>query len=355
MAINAYTGLMGSGKSFEVTASVIVPAVEKGRRVVTNIEGINEAKIHEYLISKKSVNPTTLGKVIHVKNDDIMKSQFFPDENRPDTMSVVQPGDLVCVDEAWRFWGAGQTIPPEHQQFFRMHRHYVDPQTKIACDVALIMQSVGDLHRNIRSVIEMTARTTKLKTLGLNKSYRVELFEGDKITKTSKFETFVKKYDPAIFPLYNSYAGGQGQEKAIDKRQNVLLNPRIWITGVLLLSMTGVSLYYLLHFFAGDFLPSSAGKSETHAPATSSAAQVTQTPQAAPVVFKPQDSALRVVGEVVIAGNHWIVLSDQNGRLRLENPALFAGRGLTLVGNLEGQRVATWTGGNSTQNMGIVK
>jgi zona occludens toxin len=35
MAINAYTGLMGSGKSYEVVSSVILPAVKSGRRVVS--------------------------------------------------------------------------------------------------------------------------------------------------------------------------------------------------------------------------------------------------------------------------------------------------------------------------------
>ena len=45
MAINAYTGLMGSGKTYEVVSSVVLPALLKGRRVVSNIEGLDYEEI----------------------------------------------------------------------------------------------------------------------------------------------------------------------------------------------------------------------------------------------------------------------------------------------------------------------
>ena len=41
MAINVYTGLPGSGKSYEVVSEVIAKQVAAGRRIVTNIDGIN--------------------------------------------------------------------------------------------------------------------------------------------------------------------------------------------------------------------------------------------------------------------------------------------------------------------------
>jgi zona occludens toxin len=37
MAIKVYVGLMGSGKSYEVVSNVIVPALGRGRRVISNI------------------------------------------------------------------------------------------------------------------------------------------------------------------------------------------------------------------------------------------------------------------------------------------------------------------------------
>lgn len=341
MAINAYTGLMGSGKSYEVTASVVVTAVEKGRRVVTNIDGISEEKIHDYL-AKKGIERDKLGRVVHVANTALEQPGFFPDEHKPDQISVVQPGDLVCIDEAWRFWGAGQSISPEHMQFFRMHRHYVDPETKVSCDVALMVQSIGDLHRSIRSVVEMTARTTKIKTLGMNRTYRVELFEGDKITKASRFEVFVKNYDKAVFPLYNSYSGGQGTEKAMDKRQNVLLNPRIWIIAVLLLAMLATCVYYLQWYLRGRIKAP-----ETTTATEKKPGQATTAPTGSatsPNSAKSGDSPFRLVGEVRLHGEAWVLVADEDGRVRLANPAAFVGRGLTMVGTVEGQRVAGWSG-----------
>ncbi|MGL6044886.1 MAG: zonular occludens toxin domain-containing protein, partial [Vogesella sp.] len=157
MAINAYVGLQGSGKSFEVVSSVILDAVFQGRRVVTNVAGINEDRIHEYLVNKREADAEKLGQIIHVENDRILQPQFFPDEEKPELESVVLGGDLVAIDEAWRFWGTDSgKLTHEHMQFFRMHRHYVHAQTAVACDVVLMTQDITGLHRSVKNVVEFT-------------------------------------------------------------------------------------------------------------------------------------------------------------------------------------------------------
>ena len=77
MAINAYTGLMGSGKSYEVVSSIILPAVRSGRRVVTNIDGINPDAIYAYLEKKYSIDHESLGEIIPVSNNDVCSDNFF--------------------------------------------------------------------------------------------------------------------------------------------------------------------------------------------------------------------------------------------------------------------------------------
>lgn len=47
MAISAYIGIPGSGKSYEAVYNVIIPAFTSGRRVVTNIYGLQKDKITE--------------------------------------------------------------------------------------------------------------------------------------------------------------------------------------------------------------------------------------------------------------------------------------------------------------------
>lgn len=352
MAINAYTGLMGSGKSFEVVANVILPAIKSGRRVVVNVDGISEEKIHAHLLKKfKGLEPEKLGKIVHVSDEDIQKPGFFPDEKNPDSHSIVQAGDLVVVDEAWRHWNKDKKISPEHMQFFRMHRHYTHPETGLSCDLALIFQSIADTHRSVRDVVEVTARTVKIKTLGLARTYRIELYEGGKLTKAARFARKVQKYDKEIFPLYKSYAGGDGKEATVDKRQNVLRNPVIWIVAIGLVVLVVVCLSFLSSFLSGGDLAADAPK----APVASTARESSQ-PQTVPAATSAAAlSELRISGEVTLNGERWVVLTDKAGRFRFESPGHFVGRGVMAIGNVEGRRVATWTGvmPSSSQKEGV--
>ncbi len=63
MAISAYIGIPGSGKSYEAVCNVIIPAFTSGRRVVTNIYGLQKDKITERY-------PDATGEIIVVDNDD---------------------------------------------------------------------------------------------------------------------------------------------------------------------------------------------------------------------------------------------------------------------------------------------
>lgn len=343
MAINAYTGLQGSGKSYEATSMVVVPAVKAGRRVVTNIDGINETAIFAYL-EKCGGDPASFGSILHIKNDDVCTPGFFPIDGRPDVPSMVQPGDLVVIDEAWRFWGSGEKMSKEHMEFFRMHRHYTHPQTGISCDVALILQSISDLHRSLRAVVELHSRTTKLKTIGQPTRYRVELFEGGKATKAAKFDSFLRKYDPEVFPLYKSYDGIAGTERPIDARQNVFKNPRVWVIGALMLVMLVGSIWTLVYLYKSRI----SKPSEAHAFTDKPGAVVPVSPpiQAAPASMEQAApaSALRIAGVVLVRGQPFVALVDQSGRVRLEGSGNFYGYGVLLTGSVDGRRVATWSG-----------
>ncbi len=309
---------------------------------MTNVAGIDEDKIHEYLVNKRDADPEKLGRIVHVTNDRIMQPQFFPDEEKPDRESVVLGGDLVAIDEAWRFWGTDNgKLSAEHMQFFRMHRHYVHPDTAVACDVALMTQDVTGLHRSVKNVIEFTFRMQKHKSLGLAKRYRVDIFEGWKLNSKTRIDHRQKGYDPQIFPLYQSYAGGQGLESAIDKRQNILGNRTLWLYGagfVVLSLISGFSVWRFFH-------PPGATK-----PQASSAAQTIATApgQSTPAHFKPEippfSDTWRIVGEYQTGNERWIVVANQDGRLRVESPSVFSSTGAAMVGDIDGSRIARWTG-----------
>lgn len=224
MAIIAYTGVMGSGKTYEAVKSAAMTALKAGRRVVTNISGFNYEAIRDYLGKLGDGDVLHPEKVLVIPSVRVTEPHFFYD---PDVTadSVVKPGDLVLLDEVWAFWGREVKLSPEHQKFFRMHRHYTELGTGMSCDLVLMIQDLTSLHRFIGGVLESSFKFTKMKSLGLASRYRVEVYEGNKQRKATLVSATVNKYDKRIFPLYTSYDGGHGKEKTVDDRQNLLRNP----------------------------------------------------------------------------------------------------------------------------------
>lgn len=351
MAINAYCGVMGSGKSYEVVSGPLLDAIAAGRRVVTNIDGISEERVHAHLLDKRRASSDRLGSIVHVRTADLMMDGFFPTEDESPNGAVltpgfVQPGDFLVIDEAWKLWAVGMKVTPEHMNFFRMHRHFVSADTGISCDVALMIQNIADLHRSVRGVLELSFVMVKLKSLGLSKKYRVEMYEGGKQTLKTRVGTFVRTYKTEIFPLYNSYVGGSGSEATIDKRQNVLANKTLWgvVSGIAVCMV--VCAWGAWRFF--------------HPTSKADVSQATPPPQIETSTKAP-GNAVGPVGEAAsgsgkvsdtwrIAGSYrandveWVVLIGGSGRFRIESPSMFASDGIVRVGKIDGQDVTTWSG-----------
>lgn len=349
MPINAYTGLMGSGKSYECVTSVIVPAVKAGRRVVTNVDGIDSDAIRAYCQDKFSVPLEALGHVVHCSNEDVPKPSFLPHGEDVDTFC--KPGDIICIDEAWRFWGTDCKLLPEHKVFFREHRHFVHSDTKVCCDLVLMVQDISDLHRTLKVVVELSFRTTKIKTLGWNKTYRVEMWEGYKLTTKGRVAVQNKRYDTEIFPLYSSYSGGTGKELQVDSRQNVLRNPKLWFIAVGVVLMFGGSLYVLLGFFDGSkfkkddpLRQESGGKTNSAYGRKTNSAQPGKTVSAQQTTIPGLSETWRVLGSLQAGSASYVVVEGQGGRVRLEHPSAFQNSGMVMVGDVDGQRVTIWSG-----------
>ncbi|MFZ6755375.1 zonular occludens toxin domain-containing protein [Undibacterium sp. Dicai25W] len=357
MSINAYVGLQGSGKSYEFVSGPMLDAIMQGRRVVTNVAGINEDLVHEHLVSKRDANADKLGKIIHVGNERISEPQFFPDEEKPELVSVVQGGDLVAIDEAWRFWGTDcGKLSHEHMQFFRMHRHYVHPNTSIACDVVLMTQDITGLHRSVKNVIEFAFRMQKHKSLGFTTRYRVEIYDGWKLNAKTRIDDRQKKYNPEIFPLYQSYTGGKGTETAIDKRQNILANKTFWLYAigtVLFITVGGVSAWGFFHHTPdGMSTKSISAKSNTpgQAERTNGVAATVKVE-----THKPNFSQeWRYAGEYLANGTRWIVVVNSVGRLRVESPSMFQSHGQAVIGDIDGDKVTRWSGATNHGGSSIV-
>ncbi|WP_369326617.1 zonular occludens toxin family protein [Alcaligenes nematophilus] len=352
MAINVYAGIPGSGKSYESVVSVILPALASGRRVVTNLAGLNEKLMHEYILSnrgkfskKSDLSVDDLGTLKWVSEARIKESFFFPDSiDAPGAETVVEPGDLVVIDEVWRFWPKDGIKPShEHMQFFKMHRHYAHPETGVTCDLVLIIQDISGLYADFKRVVEMTAVMTKLKSVGLNSRYRVDIYNGGRTTRAAKVASYQKKYDKRIFPLYQSYDIEGAKEKTVDNRQNIFSGAKVWVFLIFVLVFVGGGITFLL-----DFLD--AGKSVDPDVRTSDTAKVIDRPARSsqqPKKNSEYSDNWRIAGTADLDGFEMVVLVNSVGRLRYFFSSQFSGRGPFLSGVVDGETVTRFSGGGA--------
>lgn len=358
MPINVYTGLMRSGKSYEVVSEVVIPAVRTGRRIVTNIDGISQERIHDYLkLKHPGDDATKFGLIVHVDNAKVFEPDFFPyydDEKGAHTDTTVQPGDLVCIDEAWRFWGVTDCkIHKHHRSFFLEHGHFTHPETMIACDLVLMIQDMSTLNRFVKNVVAFNFRTHKKVSLGMGNTYSLNMWEGHKQSKATKIGGWVRSYKKEIFPLYSSFkGGGAGVLVNADKRQNVMANKKLWLMLVVAIVGGYVSLTNVYKFFnPGELGPDGKPIAKN---GVAAAAKVPQVHSSGGALLAPSGQPLtphkvfsdvwRVAGSFESKGTRWVVVQNQGGVVRLESPSQFAGSGLATVGEIDGSKVTIWSG-----------
>lgn len=348
MAISAYVGVPGSGKSYEVVKSVLLPAYLAGRRIVTNIEGIKEETFLEYALSNKKAKIDDLGAIIRVSDSDVMQDNFFPFKVIDESMNVetvCKAGDLIAIDELWRIWGSDSKIPDNHRSFIAEHRHFTDDKTGLCCDLVVINQAVTNLPRFLKDRIETTYRMSKHVALGLKSRYRVDVFNGIKLFKSSKITSYQEKYQKDIFKLYKSYDGVNGQESTTDKRQNILSNKRILFLAVFMLLMFVVSGFLVYRFFTSrQSAPTVTTQSPSITTNTSS-----QTNQSANNTTKNDNqpnmsNTWHIAGTLKQNGKSYVILMSNSGAMRLEPASQFMFSGLMLRGEIDGEIVTRFTG-----------
>ncbi len=153
--IYGYFGQKGAGKTHELVR-VILARLREGRRVVAVMPQLDVDKVARYL-----GDPTVKDRLIVADYTDVTDNpKFFPDEHvvrklqlwkrfaidysmeepkedsprspMPDGSanwrdSVVWPGDLVVIDEAWRWLESAKDIPKPLKSALHMARHWHGP------------------------------------------------------------------------------------------------------------------------------------------------------------------------------------------------------------------------------------
>lgn len=349
MPINAYVGLQGSGKTYEVVSSVILPALLLGRRIVTNIAGLKLDAIEEYFLEQeKAVRPN----VRVLTNTELTSKELLYHGEDGSNQTIVQPGDLVIIDEAFRIWGTEAGITKEEMVFFREHRHYVDPKTGIACDLVLISQAIEDVHKKIRVVIERTFQMRKIKEFGTKNWYTVHQYERGYIRRSAQINSWRKSYDPKIYALYDSYAvkvgAASGIESVVDKRQNILADRSLWIGVASLFVLLVVACGFLWHFFHGAAAEKApVAKAKPEAKNASGAGQGAAPPRfpAASATMSQIPAVRRLVGFYATPAGLAAVIQVEGGGYRfVYNPENFRQIGNDISVVQDGQTVTPYSG-----------
>lgn len=376
MSIKGAVGLQGHGKTYETVKFAIVPAVAKKRRVVTNIRGLDHEKICEYLIAKSQNGGgpaqaggscSDFGQIVTFISDDIQKPGFFPvlnssgyvDETKE---SFVKPGDLVIVDEAWRFWATDSKISAEHMSFFREHRQFVG-ESGDTCDLIWISQSVTDIHRKLRTVTEMTTVCAKTKELGVDSAYVTEIFARAALRKADRITLKIQKYDPEVFPLYKSYSSGVGTENAIDERQNKLKDK--WFIGRFVFSIVVlvVIVIYVVNWYKSKVPEKSKEPEKVNSISPVPGAAVVMDGQPVTVLPTSESSKkdygkVRLVGYMKTENGLMFILETPEGKTRILDADADYKIGLhSMAVKVDGEMAVPWSGGRSGGGMvgGLVK
>ena len=353
MAIKAYVGIMGSGKTYEVASVVIYNAIKEGRRVISNIAGLNADEYYR-LLELDGYSPDKLGQIVQIDHSQVLDPDFWLNDVdfKAGKANFIQAGDLLVLDEIWRFWDgfsstfkndAGQKMPDNVMNFFRMHRQFPHSETGLTCDIAFITQDVTDFSRKVRGVVEETYRMSKLSAVGSSKRYRVDVFHRSKIT-TKPMRQLFGTYDVKYFNLYQSHVGkGKGaadaREVNIDKRGNIL-GSKFFIFGIpICLLILYLASGVVSRFFKRDEPPRVIAQTV----ANNSAATGDQTlNQVQPVT--PSTSTWRVVGLYKLKNLTVLHITNNNGQSRhITNYESLTLNGLDIEAVVDGEKINSWS------------
>lgn len=236
MAITAYTGLPGSGKSYGVVRDVVLPALKKGRRVTTNIP------LNMELIDSEFPGLVTLFDTKQILADpDWFQTHF-------------DKGATLVIDECWRLWSSGlraNNMHEGHKSFLAEHRHMVG-EDGFSTEIVFVTQGLDQLAAYPRNLVETTYRSVKLTAIGSSKKFRIDVYEGP-VTgpsppKDKRLRQLFGEYQPDVYKYYQSQtmsdAASHGDESSTDGKNNILKSPffRVFLPVLLL---AGVYVIYL--------------------------------------------------------------------------------------------------------------
>jgi zona occludens toxin len=348
VAITAYNGPPGSGKSHALVKDVIVPAVLAGRRVVSNVDGLNANAIRAYCLEREKAwgvdHADKLGEVVLFHGEDSKQPFFWPTEatEKAGLKTFIQPGDLVVFDEWAMFYTTGDKddATAQVEQFMRWHRHLTHPTFGYATDLCIATQAISDFSRRHRPLLSKSFLFKKLDAVGAAGSYTWHAFDGKR--QQHSYQTGHGKYDKAIFPLYASSSaatsGNHGELKT-NKKLSIWGGWKAYAAVLVPLALFGgggVGLWSVWSDQPGN-------KAVMVAEATANGPSATATASGAAVApVAPPNSPWRIVGQIDGDEGVRVIVTDEKGGVRMLKPDQFQfDHGRPVSGFVDGQRTVS--------------
>lgn len=217
--INLLIGPPGGGKSYEAVVYHILPALAKGRLVITNLpldlerlRQIDESypALIKMVGNRKGMVAAKAGgwgrPAVAAEEEGIIRAfSTMADYADPWRHEVTGSGPLYVIDECHLGLPRGGTLL-EVEEWYSLHRHE-------SADVLLITQSYGKVSKSIVDLVQVCYRVKKGTAFGLSKNYIRKVQDG---VRGDVVNTAVRKYEKRYFGLYKSHTRGGGSELEAD-------------------------------------------------------------------------------------------------------------------------------------------
>lgn len=325
--INGIEGIPGSGKSYEAVAYHVLPALEAGRKVITNLPLVVDMFVainpdYRKLIELRKrpqpirgtwdatrMDENGIGNAFDLFDDGHVEApaasakpftgvwDYFTVWKHPETGH----GPLFVIDEAHvplpRIAADGHV-----REWFALHRHF-------NVDVLLMSQRFRKIHPDISELTAILVRCRKADILGKKGSYIRKVHSG---YPGAVISTEERPYKEQFFPLYKSHTQGNSvaEASASDVSPFVRKFKRFtlawWVVSALII---------VYMFWPGDDVKPDSKPAQRHPVAVS---------PVVPVALKPE---AHVNSDLQVA-----VASPAPVQVDEVDPEPFAGKGVHLTG-----------------------
>lgn len=190
--INLLLGAPGGGKSYEAVVYHVIPALEKGRKVITNLP-LNVEELEKTFPG--------CGALIALRPQETTVRPFSTVDWYGDPWRDPEKGfgPLYVIDECHMALPRGGT-PRDVDEWFALHRHE-------GADVLLITQSYGKVSKAVIDLVQTVYRVRKNTIFGSSKTYTRKVQDG---VRGEVMNTGMREYNKAYFRYYRSHTMNSG-------------------------------------------------------------------------------------------------------------------------------------------------